>query len=774
MEDSSSASSKSSEKSPVNAKNKMLSEEKENTSPNAKLHDIVSHKVSKKEIQKASEEFPAQGEEKDTEHNINIIHKMTRATDLSPKKLGKSGKKAKSQENCRHIQKYKRRLGMKEAFANCNGKIWVFIDAAVQWEIIMNTDQQITLKLNHPDFDTDIITTFFYAKCDAGERLKLWDNLYHLASSIDQLWLVGGDFNVILSEEEKLGGLPVTLNECEDFAFCINSCDLFDMGFKGSPYTWWNGRTTGDCIFKRLDRVVVNQQFQNMFANIEVEHLSRIESDHTPLMFKLKLKKLKGVLSFWSRETFGDIFQQLAIREEVVKVKEALFEEDPSIVNRIVLQKAQAEMKQYLNIEEQYWKQKAGFSWYTEGDRNTAFFHNYVNGKRRNLMIKGISDDSGNWLDNMEQISKEAVRFFQNQFTQEAGHSDFDLLKHIHSMFSHYQNMELCAYASKEEVKQAVFALSGDSASGPDGFTGLFYQQCWEIIGDDVLLSFFDGTELPKSVTHTNLVLIPKKHHVQSFSDLRPISLSNFINKVISRVIHGRMEKVIPSLISSNQSGFVKGRTEVLSRALNSLFEDPGYVGYGMPKWSRPLNHLAYADDSIILLQPIQNLLRKSRQNYEVTSGQLINKDMSSYYMKRKEYYSGLIKKVKGRLHSWKGKILSFGGKAVLIRSVLQTMPVHLLSVLAPPKCVLNELYKIFARYFWSNKAEGRSRHWIAWKDVCLPIQEGGLGFKSLFDVSNALFAKLWWRFRTSNSLWANYMWNKYCKKEMPILVQWK
>ncbi|XP_059301959.1 uncharacterized protein LOC132053883 [Lycium ferocissimum] len=276
-------------------------------------------------------------------------------------------------QNCRHIQKYKRRLGMEEVIANSNGKIWVFIDVAVQMEILMNTDQQLSLKLHHQDLGTDFIATFVYAKCDAG-----------------------GDFNVTLSEEENLGGLSVSLNECEDFAFCINSSELFDIGFKGSPFTWWNGISAGDCIFKRLDRAVVNQQFQNLFSNIEVEHLSRTGSDHTPLLLTCgdgnvtfsRPFSVGGVLSQWIRDTFGDTFQQLAIREEVVKIKEALFEEEPSDVNRIVLQKAQAEIKQYLHIEEQYWKQRTGFSWYTEGDRNTAFFHNCVNGKKRNLMIK--------------------------------------------------------------------------------------------------------------------------------------------------------------------------------------------------------------------------------------------------------------------------------------------------------------------------------------------------------------------------------------------------
>ena len=44
-------------------------------------------------------------------------------------------------------------------------------------------------------------------------------------------WLVDGDFNVILNDEEKIGGLPVYPQEHEDFAFCVNSCALFDVIF---------------------------------------------------------------------------------------------------------------------------------------------------------------------------------------------------------------------------------------------------------------------------------------------------------------------------------------------------------------------------------------------------------------------------------------------------------------------------------------------------------------------------------------------------------------
>lgn len=38
--------------------------------------------------------------------------------------------------------------------------------------------------------------------------------------------------------------------------------------------------------------------------------------------------------------------------------------------------------------------------------------------------------------------------------------------------------------------------------------------------------------------------------------------------------------------------------------------------------------------------------------------------------------------------------------------------------------------------------------------------------------MSDALFAKLWWNFRTStSSLWGTLMWNKYCKNFCPVIA---
>lgn len=129
------------------------------------------------------------------------------------------------------IQKYKGRLRMNNAGKNSNGKIWFFVADNIYVEIMMDIYQQITLRLFFQDLDIYCITSLVYAKCLENEKLALWDSIYHLTVNKNLLCLVGGDFNVILNEEENLGGLPATPQECEDFSLCVNSSDFEELHF---------------------------------------------------------------------------------------------------------------------------------------------------------------------------------------------------------------------------------------------------------------------------------------------------------------------------------------------------------------------------------------------------------------------------------------------------------------------------------------------------------------------------------------------------------------
>ncbi|XP_060202604.1 uncharacterized protein LOC132631021 [Lycium barbarum] len=285
---------------------------------------------------------------------------------------------------------------MQIAGFNCNGKIY-FFNGGIDVEVLMNTDQQVTLKLSLLDCGKILITTLVYAKCDAIDRLELWDDIYSLSSSMNSPWLVGGDFNVILNEKEKIGGLPVHQTEIEDFAFCKYSCDLQDIDFRAV-----------------------------YLLGGMMEHLSRTGSDHASLVLTAgeqaqQFCKPFIFLKFW----------QLTIREDIVKIKERLFEEDPSEVNRMVLQQAQAEFKRHLHFEEEFWKQKAGVKWQSEGDRNTRFFHSLVNGRRKRMQLNRIQNDDGAWLEDRDQIATAAIDIYQQQFSSEPTSSDYSILEHV-------------------------------------------------------------------------------------------------------------------------------------------------------------------------------------------------------------------------------------------------------------------------------------------------------------------------------------------------------
>lgn len=204
--------------------------------------------------------------------------------------------------------------------------------------------------------------------------------------------------------------------------------------------------------------------------------------------------------------------------------------------------------------------------WFQDGDRNTKSFHAQVNKRRKRLQLKRIQDSNGIWLEDNGSMAEEAIRFFNEQFQEERVPTDFGILDHIPTLLDEGHNQELIKQPSKEEVRQAVFGLNGESAGGPDGFNVCFFQTCWEIIEDDIydiVRAFFNGHQLPRFITHANIVLFPKNKEVNTFGDMKPISLSNFIYKVFSRVIHERLVDHLPKLIFDEQAGFVRGRSIV-------------------------------------------------------------------------------------------------------------------------------------------------------------------------------------------------------------------
>ncbi|KAH0696110.1 hypothetical protein KY290_013471 [Solanum tuberosum] len=155
----------------------------------------------------------------------------------------------------------------------------------------------------------------------------------------------------------------------------------------------------------------------------------------------------------------------------------------------------EAELKKFLKIEEEFWRQKAGMKWFSDGDKNTKFFHSYVKRWRKNLYISEKENDQGVKVQTNAKTGEEAVNYFSEQFKEENITIYFSMLDLIEKSITEEENEEMVRLPEQDEVKRVVFELNGSSAHGHDGFSGLFFQICWEIVGGDII-------DLPKYVTH--------------------------------------------------------------------------------------------------------------------------------------------------------------------------------------------------------------------------------------------------------------------------------
>ncbi|KAG5585495.1 hypothetical protein H5410_045929 [Solanum commersonii] len=116
---------------------------------------------------------------------------------------------------------------------NCNGKIWVSIKDRIQVKVMSDSDLMLTLRLLLLVNNNPLIVSIDMPSV----MLRKWSNHAMIFIVLGMLIRIHlgclGVFNVILSEEEKIGGLPIYRNEYEDFAFSVNSCDLVERSIGG-------------------------------------------------------------------------------------------------------------------------------------------------------------------------------------------------------------------------------------------------------------------------------------------------------------------------------------------------------------------------------------------------------------------------------------------------------------------------------------------------------------------------------------------------------------
>ena len=101
------------------------------------------------------------------------------------------------------------------------------------------------------------------------------------------------------------------------------------------------------------------------------------------------------------------------------------------------------------------------------------------------------------------------------------------------------------------------------------------------------------------------------------------------------------------------------------------------------------------------------------------------------------------------KLGCWKGKMLSYGDRLVLVNSVLTSLPMFMLSFLEIPKGVRKRLDYYRSRFFWQEEEDKKKYRLSRWNIVCRPKDQGALGIEVLELKNICLLSK--WLFKLLN-----------------------
>ncbi|GJZ81199.1 RNA-directed DNA polymerase, eukaryota, reverse transcriptase zinc-binding domain protein [Tanacetum coccineum] len=458
--------------------------------------------------------------------------------------------------------------------------------------------------------------------------------------------------------------------------------------------------------------------------------------------------------------------------------------------------------------EENLLCQRAKVDWLKNGDKNSSYFHKVLKGKLKRSKIHRVLDND-DVPHEKDQVGVQFVNHFEkfHGATSDGVKMDRDeasLFNKIDAGEAECMSKEV----TEAEIKKALFDIEDNKAPGPNG----------RAITDNILLT----QELLRGYNSKNdpkrcylKIDIQKAYDTVSWSFLEEI-LHNygFPESTIKWIMVCISTPKFTVCVNGERLGYFKGGRglrqgdpispylfTLLMEVLNIFIKDEiakernFKYHYGCKKLK--INHLCFADDLLMLCHGDSisiSTIKRGLEKFSKVSGLHPNMNKitmfcSSLSEEEKEVFlnilpfkigrllvrylgvpmmdkkirvkdcKSLVDKVRQKLCDWKNKSLSYAGRNQLIASVLSPMQVYLGSVFLIPTTVIKEIETLFKGFLWCNGDLTRGKASVAWKDVCKPKYQGGLGLKPLNLWNKTLLIKHLWNIAANKeSLWVKWI----------------
>ncbi|GLJ28744.1 hypothetical protein SUGI_0566570 [Cryptomeria japonica] len=194
-------------------------------------------------------------------------------------------------------RKERTELRKREVNGSVGGMVGLWNPDKVSVDLISKQENWMHCKVRI--LQEDLVFSLFnvYGLTKTEEKKRVWKEISDQIRMVDsEKVIVVRDFNALLNNEEKFGGLRMNARVMEDFKDFVTDNKLFDVIPKSGNFTWTNRRANFSRILKRLDRIFTRSFWIRGKFDLESIILPITLLDHFPVQLNcsIPLPKLRN------------------------------------------------------------------------------------------------------------------------------------------------------------------------------------------------------------------------------------------------------------------------------------------------------------------------------------------------------------------------------------------------------------------------------------------------------------------------------------------------